>query len=112
VKQDPRYTATSLVRKPIGVPVCAVKVSRSFRTSNQEQEAPSSKRRKNGFSASKSPMVEMGFASEGETASDIDFLYFSDHESATKDGSQSKGKEVAMYFSLPHLVMRLLLMTC
>src|SRR5450756_2839181 len=77
VKQDPKFTATSLLRKPIGVPVCAVKVSRSFRISTQG-ETPSNKRRKNGFSGSKSPMVEMGIASEGETLSDLEFLFSED----------------------------------
>jgi ubiquitin-conjugating enzyme E2 Q len=94
VEQDPKHTATSTLRKAIGVPVCAVKVSRNFRSTKSETQ--SNKRRKNGFAGVKSPMVEMGVASEGETLSDIEFL-FSDDEAPTANGeSKSKGKAVAM----------------
>jgi ubiquitin-conjugating enzyme E2 Q len=94
VEQDPKHTATSTLRKAIGVPVCAVKVSRNFRSTKSETQ--SNKRRKNGFAGVKSPLVEMGVASEGETLSDIEFL-FSDDEAPTANGeSKSKGKAVAM----------------
>jgi ubiquitin-conjugating enzyme E2 Q len=94
VEQDPKHTATSTLRKAIGVPVCAVKVSRNFRST--KGEAQSNKRRKNGFSASKSPMVEMCVASEGETLSDIEFLFSEDEAPTASDESKSKGKAIVM----------------
>lgn len=90
VKQDPKYTAVSLLHKPIGVPTCAVKVSRGFRTSTQA-ETPTNKRRKSGFFASNSSMVEVSIASEGETLSDLEFLFSEGESSPTNEGTL-KGK--------------------
>lgn len=97
MKQDPKHTTVSLLRKPIGVPLCAVKVSRSFRTSTQEG-APLSKRRKSGFFGSKVSVVEIAVASDGENLSDLEFM-FSEDEAPAKVASQSKGKAVALYVS-------------
>ena len=99
VKQDPAYTATSTTRKSIGIPLCAVKISSAFSATKTETQSKTksdtqpSKRRKSGFfgSGSKSPMVELSVASEGETLSDLEFL-FSEDESDSK----SKGKGLAM----------------
>jgi ubiquitin-conjugating enzyme E2 Q len=84
-----------MLRKAIGVPVCAVKVSRAFRTSTQG-EAPSNKRRKNGFLGKQSPMVEIGGASEGETLSDLEFLFSDDETPSASEGNKSKGKAIAV----------------
>lgn len=74
--------------------MCAVKVSRAFRSST-EGDAPANKRRKSGFpfSGSKSPMVEVDGASEGETLSDLEFL-FSEDEAPPGEQSKLKGKAI------------------
>ncbi len=87
----------SVNRKPIGVPKCAVKVSSGFRTSSQSAKpAPPVKRRKNGYSGTKSPMVEMNAASEGETLSDLEFLFSDDETPLAEEKRKYKGKAVEM----------------
>jgi len=41
-------------------------------------------------------MVEMGVASEGETLSDLEFLFSEDENRAANEKSISKGKSVAL----------------
>lgn len=41
-------------------------------------------------------MVEMGVASEGETLSDIEFLFSEDEAPTANDENKSKGKAIAM----------------
>jgi ubiquitin-conjugating enzyme E2 Q len=79
----------SVNRKPIGVPKCAVKVSSGFRTSSQSAKpAPPVKRRKNGYSGSKSPMVEMN--------ADLEFLFSDDETPPAEEERKYKGKAVEM----------------
>jgi ubiquitin-conjugating enzyme E2 Q len=78
VEQDPKLLAKSTLHKPIGVPLCAVSVSRAFRIGAKD-DTPSIKKRKHASSGSKLAIEEMG-VSEGETLSDIEFMFTSDEE--------------------------------
>ncbi|KAG9243034.1 hypothetical protein BJ878DRAFT_137512 [Calycina marina] len=96
VHQDPAFAARSTTGKPVGIPLCAVSISKAFRaTANAEQTALKSiflrdilapnKRQQSG---SKSGLLEMdGATSDDEDIEDINFL-FSDDETKDKD----KGK--------------------
>ncbi len=80
------HVAMSTVGTPIGVPLCAVSISRAFRVN--EAETPAKKRRKHGSGGNLQPLTE-SLASDGENISDIEFL-FSDDEGFS---AKNKGKE-------------------
>jgi ubiquitin-conjugating enzyme E2 Q len=84
VEQDPQRLAKSTLHKPIGVPLCAVSVSRAFRVGTKD-DTPSIKKRKHGSSGSKLAVVEMG-VSDGETLTDIEFMF-------SPDEGEPHGKE-------------------
>jgi ubiquitin-conjugating enzyme E2 Q len=98
VEQDPKHMARSSLNKPIGVPLCAVSVSRAFRVNAKAAENTKStdagpKKKRKGTSSSRTSSVGLAnlanmVASEDEDISDITFL-FSDDEA---DESQLKGK--------------------
>lgn len=79
VEQDPKRIAKSTRNNvAIGVPLCAVSVSRAFRVSAKAAETPASKRRKHG-SGSKLSVPDL-VTSDGENVSDIEFLFSDDEE--------------------------------
>lgn len=84
VSQDPKHVARSTLNKAIGVPLCAVSASRAFRVSSDD--TPKLKRRKSPLK----PLSGGDAVSDGESISDIDFL-FSDDEGLSQK-SQGKGK--------------------
>lgn len=88
VEQDPNHIAMSTLRKPIGVPLCAVSISRAFRIN--EAETPAKKRRKHGSGKTLQQLTD-SIASDGENISDIDFLV-SDDETLSAN-ARGKGKE-------------------
>lgn len=87
MEQDPTRVAKSTLRKVIGVPECALFISRAFRLSSKA-DSPFYKRRKHGSSGVQRSLLNTADASDDEEAKDLTFL-FSDEEEPT---SQGKGK--------------------
>ncbi len=75
VEQDSNYVARSTLNKSIGVPTCAVSVSRAFRSKGKPEEVPHHKKRK-----TKLIMSEASVISEGESLSDIEALISDDED--------------------------------
>jgi ubiquitin-conjugating enzyme E2 Q len=93
LEQDPKHTATTTLGKAVGVPQCAITVSRAFRVSNASDNAslkgpPAPKRSKHSTSGSKLSLMETAMSDE-EEMEDLIFL-FSDGEEPPGKG---KGKE-------------------
>jgi ubiquitin-conjugating enzyme E2 Q len=94
VEQDPKFVAKSTLHKPIGVPLCAVAVSRAFRISANTaaisilSNQPSGKKKRKIIST-KDPLglVDMA-ASDSEDVADINFLF-----SENEDDNLSKKKQ-------------------
>jgi ubiquitin-conjugating enzyme E2 Q len=87
VAQDPKYVACSTLSRAIGVPLCAISASRAFRVGTDD--GPKSKRRK---SPGKSLLSSEDTVSDGESISDIDFLFSDDEGSSRKTQDNGKGK--------------------
>lgn len=100
VEQDPIRTAKSTRGTPVGVPLCAVSISRAFRfraassptdaLSNiridSGQKPAKKKRKQDSVSLQK---IDESVQSDGENSSDLDYM-LSDHERSLPS---SKGKE-------------------
>jgi ubiquitin-conjugating enzyme E2 Q len=73
------------LNKPIGVPRCAISISRAFRANNAaaENATPTSKRRKHTSSNDKLTLAQTAI-SDDEEAADIKFL-FSDDDTKGED---------------------------
>src|SRR4051812_9142309 len=79
VEQDPRFTLTSSGQQ-IGIPKCAVSISRTFRArAANEHSAPPSKNKRRKTPPSKGLALMDTAVSDDEDAEDITFL-FSDAE--------------------------------
>ena len=78
MEQDPKFIARSTLNKTIGVPLCAVAVSRAFHV-NANGDNLLTKKRQHANSGGKLPMVDIT-ASEGESLSDIGFLFTDDED--------------------------------
>lgn len=97
VEQDPKYTARSTLHKPIGMPTCAVAVSRAFRINANTAAAKimpnitlGKKKRKGNSSVKDSlGLVDM-YASEGEDVADISFLFSEDEDDTKSKSKQAK----------------------
>lgn len=92
VQQDPNFTAITTLSKPIGVPHCAVSISRAFREDSRSgietQDAPQSKRqRQSGGLAKTSSSVEE------EELQDLNF-FISDDESVSKRKENRSDKKL------------------
>jgi ubiquitin-conjugating enzyme E2 Q len=88
--QDPKHVARSTLNKPIGVPLCAVSASRAFRVSTDD--TPKSKRRKSPLK----PLLGGDAVSDGESISDIDFLFSEDEGTSQKFQDKGKSKLFAL----------------
>jgi ubiquitin-conjugating enzyme E2 Q len=96
LEQDPTHTATTTLGKAVGVPQCAISVSRAFRVSNASDVAstkgPSApKRSKHSTSGSKLSLMETAVSDE-EEMEDLMFLFSEAEESPDK--GKGKGTEV------------------
>jgi len=96
VDQDPKFSARSTLGKTLGVPLCAVAVSRVFRVNaktnvvNVMPNQPSSKKkRKITPSRDFSGFSDMA-ASDGEDISDINFLFSEDEDDGKSKTKQTK----------------------
>lgn len=90
IAQDPEYTAKTLLNKPLGVPECAVSVSKAFRTRavDNKESSKSRKRRRNSLTNDTS-------ASDCEDPEDLQFL-FSEEESASFKAKRGKDELVML----------------
>ncbi|KAH8594769.1 hypothetical protein B0O99DRAFT_513387 [Bisporella sp. PMI_857] len=89
IEQDPKFTVRSTLHKPVGIPLCAVNISKTFRAVRGDHKKKSSKRRK-----SSGNYLELNATiSDEEELDDISFL-FSDDEDAAVSG-RVKGKVAA-----------------
>jgi len=91
VEQDPNFTVRSTLSQAVGIPLCAVSISKSFRASTKSAAlngVPSNKRRKG-------PVGTLGLFmaanSDEEDVEDINFL-LSDNESTSINTDHFKGK--------------------
>ena len=91
VEQDPSHTARSTGRQIIGVPQCAVTVSRAFRV-NSAVELPVNKKLKS--SATTNLMSAAAIVSDEEEVEDLAFLFSEDETSVAKVNSKGNGKSV------------------
>ncbi|KAB8304685.1 hypothetical protein EYC80_004050 [Monilinia laxa] len=73
IEQDPKFTAKSINKNPIGVPYCAASVSRAFRTGGVEDTSQNKKHK--GLSSLMNGTV---FVSEEEDVEDTNFLLSED----------------------------------
>ncbi|XMA17142.1 hypothetical protein WAI453_009933 [Rhynchosporium graminicola] len=87
VEQDPRRPAISTLNKPIGVPLCAASISRTFHVS--AAKTPVSKRQKVASSRGISQVTELH--SDTENVSDIEFLFTDDENRTANSKGKSKG---------------------
>ncbi|KAG9231149.1 hypothetical protein BJ875DRAFT_487289 [Amylocarpus encephaloides] len=90
VVQDPKFTARSTLQKPIGVPVCAISTSKSFRADNSTT-GPDQKRRKHSKASANIPSL----ASDSDDMEDIAFLLSDDEDDLGEDG-KSQGQFVVL----------------
>ena len=93
LEQDPKHTAKTTLHKPVGVPQCAISVSRAFRASNVSDftvdKGPSPlKRPKHSASDSKLSLMETAMSDE-EEMEDIMFLFSDTEESADKGNGKA-----------------------
>ena len=93
LEQDPKHTAKTTLGKAVGVPKCAITVSRAFRVSHANDvgsiKGPSPpKRSKHSNSGSKLSLVKSDISDE-EEMDDLMFLFSDTEESPGK----KKGEE-------------------
>jgi len=74
VKQDPKFTARSTLQKPVGIPQCAVSVSKAFRATKNEEKSGGKRRKQSSGS-----LEFAGTISDEDDMEDVNFL-FSDAE--------------------------------
>lgn len=86
IDQDPKYTAKTTSNRPIGVPKCAISVSRAVRSQifGDVDYTPAHKKRRHARSNDQLTLKETT-SSDSEDLEDINFL-FSDDESLTIKG--------------------------
>ena len=94
VEQDPKHTVKGYSSKPIGVPLCAVAISRAF-CINAKAEATSEsrnhKKKRKSVSAKVNVFVAQDLAaSEDEEISDLAFLFSDSEEAGAKDKKENK----------------------
>ncbi|KAF7902317.1 hypothetical protein EAF00_002220 [Botryotinia globosa] len=89
IEQDPKYTASALNRKPIGVPYCAASVSRAFRNDGIGSSSPCKKLK--GLSS----LNGTEYVSEAEDIEDIKFLVSDDEDEVGILSSGSKNLEAS-----------------
>jgi ubiquitin-conjugating enzyme E2 Q len=85
IEQDPKRVATSISGKQIGIPECAMSVSRAFRTNrvSRSNSVKSSKRRKHTGSNTSLSGVDSAM-SDDEDIEDINFLFSEDESPPSK----------------------------
>jgi hypothetical protein len=85
IEQDPTRVATSIAGKQIGIPECAMSVSRAFRTNrvSRSNSVKSSKRRKHTGSNTSLSGVDSAM-SDDEDIEDINFLFSEDESPPSK----------------------------
>jgi len=90
VEQDPKFTVTSTLGQAVGIPLCAVSISKSFRTRTKSLDSTSniSNKRRKGLSGNMGLLV--GADSDEEDIEDINFL-FSDEEHTPTINDNNKG---------------------
>ena len=95
VEQDPKFTVKSTLGRTIGIPLCAVSISKSFRASTKSLASTSlfsNKRRKGPGTGL---FVGAGAASDEEDIEDINFLLSEDEISTVKDKNKGTRKAVS-----------------
>lgn len=85
MEQDPQYTAVTTLKKPVGIPHCAISVSRAFRAHTDAFQL-TSKRRKVSRSGTIVVDVDDIVISDEEEIDDVNFL-FSDDEASANNGN-------------------------
>ncbi|KAF7934519.1 hypothetical protein EAE99_002970 [Botrytis elliptica] len=89
IEQDPKYTAISTNKKPIGVPYCAASISRAFRNDGIGSSSPCKKLK--GISS----LNGTGYVSEAEDIEDINFLISDNEDEVGILSSSSKNLEAS-----------------
>ena len=101
LEQDPQHTAKTTLQKPVGVPQCAISVSRAFRASNTSDNTQkanvsmgkSLKKPKHSRSGGKLSLMKTAMSDE-EEMEDIMFLFSDTEESAEKGTVNGTAKGV------------------